>query len=67
MIPFNLVGMFAATSCPNYIAVVFRRRYFLPNNSSPFRRSIAKSESLYKTERDNSVNYSIAQPQGENV
>ena len=32
-----------------------RRRYFLPNDSSPFRRSIAKSESLYEMERDNSV------------
>ena len=39
IIPFNLVEMFAATLCPNYIAVAFRRRYFLPNDSSPFRRS----------------------------
>ena len=38
IIPFNLVEMFAATSCPNYIVVAFRRRHFLLNGFPPFRR-----------------------------
>ncbi|MCQ2270709.1 MAG: hypothetical protein MJZ52_05740 [Bacteroidales bacterium] len=32
----------------------FRRRHFLPHDSSPFRRSEARTESHYKTKRDNS-------------
>lgn len=52
--------MFAATSCPNNIAVAFRFRHFLPNGSLPFRRTIAKLKSRYKKKGANSDIFNVA-------